>query len=95
MVTIHLKNVDELLTCYKGPLGNSLEHDIAVKTEALQPSHEYVPWIVSNGEHTDTIQEEASADLLQYVCDNYKGDHRAAACDEGKRPAVKRLEVCY
>ena len=36
-------------TCYKGSQGNELEHQMAVKTESLNPPHKYTPWIVING----------------------------------------------
>jgi interferon gamma-inducible protein 30 len=36
------------MQCFNGTLGNQLEHQMAVKTEALDPPHKYVPWIVLN-----------------------------------------------
>ena len=49
-------------------------HKMGEKTEALDPPHNYVPWIVVNGAHTDEIQSEAQEDLLALVCDSYTGD---------------------
>ena len=40
----------------QGKEGNDLMHELAVKTEALIPSHDYVPWIVLNGDHNEDIQ---------------------------------------
>lgn len=67
--------------CQNGPLGNKLEHDMALKTKALQPPHGYVPWITMNGKHTDEIQNDATFNLLQLVCDNYMGT-KPEACHE-------------
>jgi len=58
--------------CANGAEGNALMHEIAVKTEGLSPSHQYVPWIVVDGIHNDQVQEEAQENLLNYVCKTYK-----------------------
>ena len=50
-------------------------HDIAVATENLSPSHQYVPWIVMDGAHTDDIENKAMADLTALVCETYKVKH--------------------
>ena len=59
--------------CYNGTQGNHLMHELALKTNALNPPHQYVPWIVANGQHTDEIQSGAQSDLLQFVCQTYTG----------------------
>lgn len=76
--------------CQKGPEGKSLEHQMALKTNALEPRHYYVPWITLNGKHTEDIQNKAIFDLLGLVCDTY----------QGKKPSVCSEEVhsrgrCY
>ncbi|XP_065672778.1 gamma-interferon-inducible lysosomal thiol reductase [Hydra vulgaris] len=60
-------------TCYNGTQGNHLMHELALKTNALNPPHQYVPWIVANGQHTEEIQSSAQSDLLQFVCQTYTG----------------------
>ena len=47
--------VEKLLTCMKGKQGNALEHKIALQTNQLQPSHNFVPWLVADGVHNDTV----------------------------------------
>ncbi|XP_078459671.1 gamma-interferon-inducible lysosomal thiol reductase-like [Lampetra fluviatilis] len=59
--------------CASGPLGNKLMHKNAQRTDALRPEHQYVPWIVFNGEHTETLQNKAESALLALVCGAYKG----------------------
>ena len=45
---------------------------MAVKTESLVPAHNYVPWILVDGEHTSELQTKAQQDLLGLVCQLYK-----------------------
>ena len=62
-----------LSRCYKGEEGNHLQHELAVKTDALNPPHKYVPWVVANGVHTEAIQESVMSDLMHFVCETYTG----------------------
>lgn len=59
--------------CYNGSEGNYLEHVMAQKTDALVPRHQYVPWIVVDGKHTEKMQDDAQDLLAEFLCDNYKG----------------------
>ncbi|KAM3866006.1 gamma-interferon-inducible lysosomal thiol reductase-like [Diretmus argenteus] len=63
---------DSIMTCVKGDLGNQLMHQNALKTTALNPPHEYVPWIIVNGQHTDALQDEAMSALYPMVCKMFK-----------------------
>ena len=56
----------------QGPEGNRLEHAMGAKTESLDPPHNYVPWIVVDGEHDNDIQQAAMDNLLALVCKLYK-----------------------
>ncbi|CAJ1071803.1 gamma-interferon-inducible lysosomal thiol reductase-like [Xyrichtys novacula] len=64
---------DTVMGCVKGDLGNQLMHQNALKTEALNPPHDYVPWITVNGVHTDDLQQKASTSLFSLVCGMIKG----------------------
>lgn len=58
--------------CMSSRQGNELEHAMAVKTDALNPPHKYVPWVTLNGEHTEDIEKKAETDLIGLICETYK-----------------------
>lgn len=64
---------DAVKKCASGKEGNKLEHAMGAKTESLDPAHNYVPWIVINGEHTDDLQTRAQTNLVSLVCQEYQG----------------------
>ena len=49
-------------------------HAIASKTASLDPKHQYVPWVVLNGKHTEEINNRAARDLLGLICESYEGE---------------------
>lgn len=62
-----------IMTCANGAQGNMLEHQMALMTDALNPPHQYVPWVTINGVHTEKMERMAEEDLLSLVCETYKG----------------------
>lgn len=68
--------IDQILKCVESPLGKSLQHKMAVKTESLLPPHKYVPWVTVNDVHTEDIQNRAMNDLVKLICDSYHFDSR-------------------
>ena len=83
-------------SCWTSQQGIDLEHANALLTDALVPSHQYVPWLVGQGVHTDDIQSQIESDLLGYVCANYTGANRAAACDQATPvKSTSNAEYCY
>ncbi|NXS64555.1 GILT reductase, partial [Brachypteracias leptosomus] len=61
-----------LAACVQGDTGAALMHHNAQLTEALDPPHQYVPWILINGKHTDELQAQAEASLLGLICRLYQ-----------------------
>ena len=58
--------------CTQSRTGNQLQHLYAVQTDALQPPHQYVPWVTVNGQHTEDMEDEAEKDLVGLICKTYK-----------------------
>ncbi|NXA12988.1 GILT reductase, partial [Sapayoa aenigma] len=63
---------DRIASCVQGDTGVALMHHNAQLTNTLDPPHQYVPWIVINGKHTDELQAQAEASLLGLVCHLYQ-----------------------
>ncbi|XP_005090370.1 gamma-interferon-inducible lysosomal thiol reductase [Aplysia californica] len=57
--------VEEIASCVTTKLGNTLEHEMALRTGP----HQWVPWLILNGVHTP----QAGDNLLRAVCKAYKG----------------------
>ncbi|GAA6089151.1 gamma-interferon-inducible lysosomal thiol reductase-like, partial [Tachysurus ichikawai] len=83
----------DIMTCVNGNEGNQLMHQNAKETAALQPPHQYVPWITINGEHTDELQQKAMNSLFVLVCSLYKGQ-APAACKLGQKATETKTSYC-
>ncbi|KAL8589541.1 hypothetical protein ACOMHN_015927 [Nucella lapillus] len=83
----HGAPLGEIMQCYNSTEGNLLEHQMAQRTDALKPSHQYVPWVVLNGVHTEKINTEALENLLNLICDTYTGP-KPEACS---KPETKKV----
>lgn len=44
------------------------------------PAHQYVPWITVNGGHSSTDETAVENGYVAFVCKNYKGSIKIAAC---------------
>lgn len=45
---------ESINSCATSEQGIALEVEVAKVTEALQPAHTYVPWVVVNGQHSQS-----------------------------------------
>ncbi|KAF7665487.1 hypothetical protein LDENG_00141260 [Lucifuga dentata] len=82
-----------IMSCVNGDLGNQLMHQNALKTKALSPPHNFVPWVTVNGEHTDELQQKVMSSLFTLVCNMYKGT-KPAVCGVS-RDARRYRSYCY
>ncbi|EOY34583.1 hypothetical protein QUC31_018366 [Theobroma cacao] len=62
--------------CYSNGLGLKLELQYAAETNALEPPHKYVPWVVVDGQPLYEDYEN----YISYVCKAYKGAAVPKAC---------------
>ncbi|CAF2261220.1 hypothetical protein BRARA_H02941 [Brassica rapa] len=62
--------------CLGSGHGQELELQYAAETSALQPPHEYVPWVVVDGQPLYEDYEN----FISYICKAYKGDKVPGAC---------------
>jgi len=62
-------NVKLVGDCYESGYGKKLELQYAAETNSLQPPHQYVPWVLVNGQ---PLYEEYE-NVEEYVCKAYKG----------------------
>ncbi|NXR12774.1 GILT reductase, partial [Semnornis frantzii] len=65
-------DLGRIAACVQGDMGAALMHHNAQLTQALDPPHQYVPWVVINGKHTDELQEQAQTSLLGLICRLYQ-----------------------
>ncbi|KAB1202254.1 Gamma-interferon-inducible lysosomal thiol reductase [Morella rubra] len=84
--------------CYSSGYGEELELQYAAETNALQPPHQYVPWVVVDGEPLYEDYEN----FLSYICKAYKGTTVLEICSEVESSSIMQrgrekpiISVCY
>jgi len=71
MYGITTPTFEEVATCSQGKEGNQIFAKLGQETASLQPAHQYTPWIVFNGAHTDEMNQEAQMGLKGALCRHF------------------------
>lgn len=66
-------------SCSSSDEGDQLMFDYGVQTDSLQPSHQYVPWILFDGTFNEDDNQKADIDLVQVICSKLQDE--PAACN--------------
>ena len=66
--------------CATGALGDELMHKSALNTQSLTPNITSTPWIVVNGIHNTTMQNQAVTDLESLICSLFPASELPPAC---------------
>ncbi|KAL5077116.1 hypothetical protein RYX36_016100 [Vicia faba] len=64
--------------CYRSERGKELDLKLANETNALQPPHEYVPWVVVDGK---PLYEDFE-NFVSYICKAYQGTDAPKICTQ-------------
>lgn len=57
-----------VLSCYSSVEGDTLIYNYGLQTDNLNPPHQYVPWILFNGNFSETDNQKADTDLVSVIC---------------------------
>jgi len=68
-----------IYACETSTEGEVLLHDIGVLQKEAAPNMNWSPYMIVDGKHTATLQDDAEHHLKQLVCDQY-GGVKPAAC---------------
>lgn len=60
-------------SCATSQEGINYVVEMAQATEALQPAHQYVPWIVVNNVHSSSYENAIVSNMVKFVCSIYTG----------------------
>ncbi|PRQ42849.1 putative gamma interferon inducible lysosomal thiol reductase GILT [Rosa chinensis] len=88
---------DRLGKCYRSGYEKKLILENAKETDHLVPPHEYVPWVVVNGQPL----KDDYLNFVRYVCNAYKDSPKPKACRSYQHninsggKANSSLEGCY
>jgi len=83
--------------CYTSGYGTELELQYAGETNTLQPPHEYVPWVVVDGQPLYDDYEN----FISYICEAFKGATLPNACSDTSLKTIRKTKrnnlgpVCY
>ncbi|KAL1825739.1 hypothetical protein ACET3Z_012517 [Daucus carota] len=89
-------NPKPVMDCYGSGYGKKLELQYAAETDALEPRHTYVPWLVVDGQ---PLYDDYT-DFISYVCKAYTGSNVPKVCQASLSSSTHKNanginKVCY
>ncbi|KAG6415388.1 hypothetical protein SASPL_122799 [Salvia splendens] len=78
-----------VMDCYNSDRGKKIILQYAAKTNALEPPHTYVPWVVVDGQ---PIYDDYR-NFKSYICDAYKGTPKPSACTELSVGRIRKVKM--
>ncbi|CAK9171801.1 unnamed protein product [Ilex paraguariensis] len=77
--------------CYSNGQGKELELQYAAETNALEPPHTYVPWVVVDGQ---PLYEDYE-DFIRYICKAYSGTAIPQTCSNLSLNSIRKGKVSF
>lgn len=59
-------------SCSTSDEGDQLMYNYGVQTDNLEPPHQYVPWLLFDGNFNEDDNEKAGADFVRVICSKLK-----------------------
>jgi interferon gamma-inducible protein 30 len=82
-------DLSSIIICANSDEGNNLTHQAAQKTD---PNHKYVPWVIVNGKHDTSVEDQIIDNLVRYACSQYTGTDPVPACQSKVLLSKKHLK---
>jgi interferon gamma-inducible protein 30 len=83
-------DLSSLITCANSDEGMTLVHQAAQMTD---PAHQYVPWVLVNGKHDRSAEDQILDNLVRYACSQYTGTEPVPACQNKKLKDDQPLQI--
>lgn len=67
-------NFTPVISCYSSGEGDQLMYNYGLQTDNLNPPHQYVPWILFNGNFNEDDNQKAGTDLVRVICSKLQNE---------------------
>ncbi|KAI1285042.1 Gamma-interferon-inducible lysosomal thiol reductase [Halotydeus destructor] len=71
----------KLTACSSSAEGQQILAQNGRRTDALEPRHNFIPWIIINDVYSKVNQHMALVNLKKLVCSTFKGKNKPSACN--------------
>ncbi|KAJ0734740.1 putative gamma interferon inducible lysosomal thiol reductase GILT [Helianthus annuus] len=78
-----------VIDCYTSGMGHKLELQYADEKSALEPPHDYVPWVIVDGQ---PLYNDYT-DFISFICKAFKGSNMPQACLRVSHPITSPTDA--